>query len=248
MKVGGVQEVISEMWLDFYENIGDRALRFKLSTIVCNRAEWTLFKLFRALTLEEERFELLCNVAPGNCDPEPSPELVFDRQELTQIVNEALSQLDSKKAEIIRGRYGFYGVKETLEQVGRRVSLSKERARQVQSRAERSLKFNPVFEQKAWPHLVVDRNRFDGIRFLRVNTKRRTYDQSVMSCVFCGSRFSIGEKVKKIVALSPSLWYGIFAVNCDDIEFVDRVYRISLYACKGHRFNKSFYTTVGWQS
>lgn len=54
-------------------------------------------------------------------------------------VRAALRHLDPRAAEVIRSRYGFDGEVQTLEAIGRRLHLTKERVRQIEAKAEQKL-------------------------------------------------------------------------------------------------------------
>lgn len=77
-------------------------------------------------------------------DERPNPEDVVvgmkDSQTRSQWLNEALSSLNDREQQIIRERHlGYETV--TLEQLGKELGVSKERVRQIESRAMDKLKF-----------------------------------------------------------------------------------------------------------
>lgn len=51
----------------------------------------------------------------------------------------AIELLDPRKAELIKRRYGFYGIEESLDEIGIRFGVSRERIRQLQNEALREL-------------------------------------------------------------------------------------------------------------
>lgn len=66
--------------------------------------------------------------------PQPQEELV--RRELTRILDEMLSVLDSRQQQVLRLRFGMEdGTCHTLSQIGTILGISKERARQVERQA-----------------------------------------------------------------------------------------------------------------
>ena len=71
--------------------------------------------------------------------PQPQEELV--RRELTQILDDLLGQLDPRQAEILRLHFGLEdGTCHSLEQVSKKLGISKERARQIEQQAMKKLK------------------------------------------------------------------------------------------------------------
>lgn len=62
------------------------------------------------------------------------------KSQLSEIIKKVLDTLKPKEAEIIRLRYGFYGRKMTLEEVGQRYNLTRERIRQIEEKALRKMK------------------------------------------------------------------------------------------------------------
>jgi len=62
-------------------------------------------------------------------------------QQQRQLIEEILGQLDPRERDIITYRFGLdYGEPQTLEQVGRRFGVTKERIRQIEARALRKLR------------------------------------------------------------------------------------------------------------
>ncbi len=71
--------------------------------------------------------------------PQPQEELV--RKELEISVSQLMGQLTQRQMEVIRLRFGFAdGTCYSFEQIGKRLEISKERARQVESEALKKLK------------------------------------------------------------------------------------------------------------
>lgn len=73
-------------------------------------------------------------------------EQVFNAQ-LSETIDKALASLSSKEAEVIRMRYGFYGNAMTLEEVGQKFNVSRERIRQIEDRVIKKLKHNPLLKE-----------------------------------------------------------------------------------------------------
>jgi RNA polymerase sigma factor (sigma-70 family) len=67
--------------------------------------------------------------------------LTSEGEELGVLLPQALGALSSREQEVVRRRYGLSGLPEhTLAQIGRRLGISRERARQILRRAERKIK------------------------------------------------------------------------------------------------------------
>ena len=70
-----------------------------------------------------------------------SPEKELLKKELKEILEEALSTLNEKEELILRYRFGLEDEKEyTLEQIGKMLGITRERVRQIETRALRKLK------------------------------------------------------------------------------------------------------------
>lgn len=69
-------------------------------------------------------------------------EIVFELSNklLRQALDKQLGKLTSKEAEVIRLRYGFYGKEVTLEEVGDKFGVTRERIRQIEAKALRKLR------------------------------------------------------------------------------------------------------------
>lgn len=59
---------------------------------------------------------------------------------LKQAIDEQLEKLTNKEAEVLRLRYGYYGKEMTLEEVGKRFNVTRERIRQIEAKAIRKLR------------------------------------------------------------------------------------------------------------
>ena len=62
------------------------------------------------------------------------------KSQLFEIIEKTLGTLTPKEADIIRLRYGFYGRPMTLEEVGQRYNVTRERIRQIEVRALRKMR------------------------------------------------------------------------------------------------------------
>lgn len=62
------------------------------------------------------------------------------RAQLSDIVSKALDTLKPNQAEVIRLRYGFFGREMTLNEIGQRFNLTRERIRQIEENALKKLK------------------------------------------------------------------------------------------------------------
>ncbi|UOQ33078.1 RNA polymerase sigma factor RpoD [Candidatus Vidania fulgoroideae] len=72
-------------------------------------------------------------------------EEIIDNIELKNIVNNVLSFLEEKEREIIKMRFGIgYKKEKTLEEVGKRFNVTRERIRQIESKALKKIKNNSI--------------------------------------------------------------------------------------------------------
>ncbi len=69
----------------------------------------------------------------------PSVEDHLVRSSLTQEIDHLLKELPAREEQILRMRFGFQGEPMTLEQIGKKVRLSRERVRQIEKKAKHSL-------------------------------------------------------------------------------------------------------------
>ena len=72
-------------------------------------------------------------------DAVPCDEQVI-RQELNSKISALLMNLPEREKEILRMRFGFDGEAKTLEEIGRKIGVSRERVRQIEKRAKEKLK------------------------------------------------------------------------------------------------------------
>ncbi len=78
----------------------------------------------------------------------PSPEDEVLHKALAGLTREALSRLEPREAAVLAMRFGIEdGNEYTLEQVGQRFGLTRERIRQIQSKAYRELRKDPELRQ-----------------------------------------------------------------------------------------------------
>ena len=79
---------------------------------------------------------------------DPKAENQEDRiyeQEINHLVSQALVSLDDRERHIIRNRFGLLGGREqTLEEIGKRLNLSRERVRQLEREAKNKLRANLI--------------------------------------------------------------------------------------------------------
>jgi RNA polymerase primary sigma factor len=116
---------------------------FKFSTY----ATWAIIKNFaRGLTDEKRRrarfvsgHEHVLAVAQDNRLNDQVDQ--SDHRRMQEVVEKMLHRLDDRERRILIGRYGIGGVNaRTLEQIGRELGISKERVRQLESRAHEKLR------------------------------------------------------------------------------------------------------------
>ncbi len=70
----------------------------------------------------------------------PLPMEGIDAARRSELIEEWLERLDENEREIIRSRYGLDGEPETLEKIGRRFGVTRERIRQIEVKALEKLK------------------------------------------------------------------------------------------------------------
>ena len=81
----------------------------------------------------------MLSMLPGDDSCEPQAELI--RQELSDILNDLLSQLNERQQQILHLRFGMDdGICHTLEEIGTQLGISKERVRQIERQAMKKLK------------------------------------------------------------------------------------------------------------
>ncbi|SHJ40645.1 RNA polymerase primary sigma factor [Hathewaya proteolytica DSM 3090] len=76
---------------------------------------------------------------PEDCDK--CPENMYDIKELRNVINYILSFLSKREQTVLKLRYGFENDKcETLENIGKKLGISKERVRQIENSALRKIR------------------------------------------------------------------------------------------------------------
>jgi len=70
------------------------------------------------------------------------------RESLNEKVAQMLEDLSEREAMILKMRFGFSGEVETLENIGLKIGLSRERVRQIEKRAKQRLKYK--LQKEAW--------------------------------------------------------------------------------------------------
>lgn len=74
-------------------------------------------------------------------DKNPSPEDILHGREISKTTDKVLGTLLSREAEVIRLRFGFdNGHPKTLEEIGKKLNLTRERIRQIEAKALRKLR------------------------------------------------------------------------------------------------------------
>jgi RNA polymerase primary sigma factor len=121
----------------------DFARGFKFSTY----ASWAIIKNYARANAEDrrrrDRFvtghdELFEAAADHRSD---EYEYESDRRRTQAAVQRVLSRLNDREREILSSRFGLGGANElTLERIGRKLGVSKERVRQIESRAQNKLR------------------------------------------------------------------------------------------------------------
>ncbi len=131
----------------------DFARGFKFSTY----ASWAIIKNFARASAEDRRQrnrfatghdELFEAAADHRSDEH---EYESDRRRTQQAVQRVLGRLSDRERQILTSRFGLGGTDElTLERIGRNLGISKERVRQIESRAERKLREFAVSTQESF--------------------------------------------------------------------------------------------------
>jgi RNA polymerase primary sigma factor len=71
----------------------------------------------------------------------PSPDVDVEKKEISRHVLKVLKTLSHREERVLRMRYGIGGERDhTLEEVGKRLSITRERVRQIEVQAMRKLK------------------------------------------------------------------------------------------------------------
>ena len=70
------------------------------------------------------------------------------RESLNAKVDQMLENLSEREATILKMRFGFSGEVKTLEDIGQKIGLSRERVRQIEKRAKERLKSK--LQSEAW--------------------------------------------------------------------------------------------------
>jgi len=115
---------------------------FSLGNKFSTYATWAIMKNF-ARSIPEQHYhyaryvtgqELALETA---ADPTPAPASDSDRRKVREIIARGLTELTQREREIVRGHFGLFGdgVPQTLEQLGERFGVTKERVRQIELRA-----------------------------------------------------------------------------------------------------------------
>jgi RNA polymerase primary sigma factor len=121
----------------------DFARGFKFSTY----ASWAIIKNYaraiaedrrrrdRFVTGHDEMFEAAADHRSDEYESET------DRRRIQDAVHRVLSRLDDRERQILASRFGLGGANElTLERIGHNLGISKERVRQIESRAQNKLR------------------------------------------------------------------------------------------------------------
>lgn len=82
----------------------------------------------------------------------PSSEEVYFNASMVQEVHNLLKRLEPREAEILRARFGFDGPPRSLAEIGREMNLSRERVRQIETRARAKLR--ALAKEKALNHYL----------------------------------------------------------------------------------------------
>lgn len=98
---------------------------------------------------------------PGNVDTlldmigqGPDQDVETERKELSQVINHILGRLTDREEKIIRMYYGInYSHEYTLDEIGKELSLTRERVRQIKTKTLRKLMRSRNFKGQVAPYL-----------------------------------------------------------------------------------------------
>ena len=94
---------------------------------------------------EADETELQEFIADETASAERQQQLLFE-QDFNYVLNNE-TNLTKRELEVIKFRFGYYGKKYTLEEVGENYGVTRERIRQIESKALRKLKKNKKIQQ-----------------------------------------------------------------------------------------------------
>jgi RNA polymerase sigma factor (sigma-70 family) len=105
-------------------------------------ATWAIMRNY-ARTIPEERYRAreyqtaADEMLESMPDTRPVDETAWERRGLKKRIGEALAQLDDREQRVLSSHFGLTrdGQTETLEQIGKRIGVTKERVRQIEKRA-----------------------------------------------------------------------------------------------------------------
>lgn len=159
-------------------------------------------------TDESEDIEVMNLIEDPNVNIHEEAEKNIEYEWLMKLVN----TLPDKDRNIVLMRYGFVGNKEiTLEKISKMYGITRERVRQIESRAVRNLRHNPEVLKIKFTELKENLLKFDPERAVINMERTLEYIRDVMSCM------NIYEEEKVIKELEP---YG------DYKEFINKyIYR-----------------------
>jgi RNA polymerase primary sigma factor len=142
------------------EDGGRRAVVSRVAELLdesIERVEWLLARDAPIQSLDEPRWIVEDDrVTLGTLAellPDERTEQEFEELERTEIVESLLLSLDQRECLVLEARFGLLtGEEETLDQVGARLGVTRERARQIQKKALEALRVRCVEWEVAQPH------------------------------------------------------------------------------------------------
>lgn len=88
---------------------------------------------------EDEDLELGCVLAKLSPKTITNDDETLEMSAYKDAISKAFDQLSDRETEVLRERYGFYGAEKTLEEVGQKFGVTRERIRQIEAKALRKL-------------------------------------------------------------------------------------------------------------
>lgn len=127
------------------------------------------------------------------------PEENIHHEFICKEIHEALKNLTRKEKEILKLRFGFDQEPLTLQEIGDRMSLSRERIRQIESASLRKLRF----QEKLSPSLLLSTRKPDRVTCMGSGQSSPTGDQQMSD-----NNSGDAPKGQDFVAIGPKLENG----------------------------------------
>ncbi len=140
---GTVRDFIQDIWLKLLKDFrDDKSVEWTLSTVVSTQCNWMVCSTNRNRTWFQCRMRTARPVLPADLvDESPTPEDMVIEREMKAVIDRLLVSLTYREALIVRARLGLLGDDPlTLEQVGAKLKVTRERVRQIETKGINKLK------------------------------------------------------------------------------------------------------------